>query len=89
MDGCSVTVVLVGSKTCESKWVKYEIERSIEVGKGLLEIDISKIKDKDENTSKKCGQMSPNSFKNYEWKDDDGYENMGDWIEKAAEDAGR
>ena len=89
MDGCSVTVVLVGSKTCESKWVKYEIERSIEVGKGLLEIDISKIKDKDGNTSKKCGQMFPDLFKNYEWKDDDGYENMGDWIRKAAEDAGR
>ncbi len=89
MKGCSVTVVLVGSKTCESKWVKYEIERSIEVGKGLLEIDISKIKDTCKKTSIKCGRMLSNSYKNYEWNNDDGYKNMGDWIEKAAKDAGK
>lgn len=89
MNGCSVTVVLVGSKTCKSKWVKYEIERSIEVGKGLLEIDISKIKNKDENTSTKGDWMLSSPYKAYRWNDDDGYENMGDWIEKAAKDAGK
>ena len=26
MKGTSVTVVLVGSKTCDSRWVKFEIE---------------------------------------------------------------
>ena len=30
MDGTSVTVVLVGERTCGSKWVKYEIEKKIE-----------------------------------------------------------
>lgn len=89
MNGCSVTVVLIGSKTCKSKWVKYEIERSIEVGKGLLEIDISKIKDKDGNTSTKGDWMLPNTYKDYKWFNDDGYSNMGDWIEKAAKDAGK
>ncbi len=44
LEGTSVTVVLVGEKTCSSKWVKYEIEKSIEIGNGLLGIDISKIK---------------------------------------------
>jgi hypothetical protein len=89
LSGCSVTVVLIGSKTCKSKWVKYEIEKSIELGKGLLEIDISKIKNKDGNTSTKGNWMLPNSYKDYKWDNDDGYGNMGDWIETAAEAAGR
>ena len=29
LKGTSVTVVLVGEKTCDSKWVKYEIEKSV------------------------------------------------------------
>ena len=53
----SVTVVLVGSKTCSSRWVKYEIEKSIESGNGLLGIDVSKIKDLQENTSERCGRI--------------------------------
>lgn len=89
MTGCSVTVVLVGSKTCKSKWVKYEIKRSIELGKGLLEIDISKIKNKDGDISIKGDWMLSNSYKDYKWNDDNGYKNMGDWIEEAANDAGR
>lgn len=45
LEGTSVTVVLVGAKTCSSRWVKYEIQKSIERGNGLLGIDVSKIKD--------------------------------------------
>ena len=44
LNGTSVTVVLVGSLTCSSRWVKYEIEKSEERGNGLLGIDISKIR---------------------------------------------
>src|SRR6266849_510431 len=44
LDGTSVTVVLVGEGTCDSRWVKYEIEKSEELGHGLIGIDISKIK---------------------------------------------
>ena len=51
LKGTSVTVVLVGKETCDSKWVKYEIEKSEDVGNGLLGIDISKIKDLDGNTT--------------------------------------
>ncbi|MBW2063206.1 MAG: TIR domain-containing protein [Deltaproteobacteria bacterium] len=43
LEGTSVTVVLVGEKTCSSRWVKYEITKSIERGNGLLGIDINKI----------------------------------------------
>lgn len=36
LHGTSVTVVLIGQKTCESEWVPYEIERSLEKGNGLV-----------------------------------------------------
>ena len=88
LEGTSVTVVLVGEKTCNSRWIKYEIEKSIENGKGLLGIDISKIKDLQSNTSERCGQI-PKGYDFYLWNNDDGYHKMSDWIKKAAEDVGR
>ena len=86
LKGTSVTVVLVGEKTCDSKWVKYEIEKSIEKGNGLLGTDISKIKDLQGDTSERCEQI-PKGYKFYLWNKDKGYENMGDWIEEAAKEA--
>lgn len=88
LEGTSVTVVLVGEKTCNSRWVKYEIEKSKDGGKGLLGIDVSKIKDLQGNTSERCGKI-PEGYSFYLWNNDDGYHNMGDWIEEAAEEAGR
>ncbi|MEA2065391.1 MAG: TIR domain-containing protein [Patescibacteria group bacterium] len=88
LNGTSVTVVLVGEKTCDSRWVKYEIEKSIEIGNGLLGIDVSKIEDLQGNTSERCGKI-PKGYNFYLWNNDDGYHKMGDWIEKAAKDAGR
>ncbi len=88
LDGTSVTVVLVGEKTCSSRWVKYEIEKSIERGNGLLGIDVSKIKDLDGKTSERCDKI-PKAYDFYLWNNDNGYENMGDWIEKAAKAAGK
>ena len=88
LKGTSVTVVLVGKETCASRWVKYEIEKSIEIGNGLLGIDVSKIKDLQGNTSDRCGKI-PKGYSFYLWNNDEGYKNMGDWIEEAAKDAGR
>ncbi|MCK5606700.1 TIR domain-containing protein [Candidatus Pacearchaeota archaeon] len=88
LKGTSVTVVLVGKHTCSSKWVKYEIEKSIEIGNGLLGIDISKINDLQGNTTDRCGKI-PSGYPFYLWNKDDGYKNMGNWIEKAAKAAGR
>ena len=88
LKGTSVTVVLVGKDTCISRWVKYEIKKSIEIGNGLLGIDVSKIKDLQGNTSERCGKI-PAGYNFYLWNNDDGYSKMGDWIEKAAKDAGR
>ena len=89
LKGTSVTVVLVGKDTCDSKYVKYEIEKSIEIGNGILGIDVSKIKDLNDNTTDRCGRMVPSKYKFHLWNNDDGYKNMGDWIEAAAKAAGR
>jgi hypothetical protein len=86
--GTSVTAVLVGAKTCKSKWVNYEIEQSSTRGNGLLGIDISKIKDLNGNTTDRCGRI-PTGYSFYLWNNDKGYENIGSWIEKAAKDAGK
>ena len=88
LEGTSVTVVLVGSHTCSSRYVQYEIDQSEARGNGLLGIDVSKIKDLDGKTTQRCGKI-PKGYKFYLWNKDDGYNNMGDWIEKAARDAGR
>ena len=90
LNGTSVTVVLVGKNTCSSKYVKYEIEKSIEIGNGLLGIDVSKIGDLQGNTTDRCGRLPSNTnYKFYLWNNDKGYDNMGDWIEAAAKAAGR
>ncbi len=88
LKGTSVTVVLVGSHTCRSKWVKYEIKASKERGNGLLGVDISKIKDLAGKTSSRCGRI-PRGYPFYLWKWHKGYDNLGTWIEKAARAAGR
>ena len=88
LQGTSVTVVLVGQHTCGSRWVKYEIDKSIERGNGLLGIDISKIKDLQGRASERCGEM-PKGYPFYLWNKDNGYDNLGDWIEEAADQAGR
>ena len=88
LHGTSVTVVLVGSHTCQSRYVKYEIDQSMARDTGLLGIDVSQIRDLWGNTSTRCGRM-PEGFPFYLWNCDDGYRNMGDWIEEAAEAAGR
>jgi hypothetical protein len=88
LNGTSVTVVLVGKNTCDSKWVKYEIDKSIEIGNGLLGVDISKIKDFQGNTTERCAKL-PKGYPFYLWNNDEGYKNIGVWIEKAAKAAGR
>ena len=87
LKGTTVTAVLVGAETCASRWVKYEIEQSIKRGNGLLGIDISKIKDFNGKTSERCGKI-PAGYDFYLWNNDDGYNKLCDWVEKAAKAAG-
>ena len=88
LKGTSVTVVLVGSLTCGSRWVKYEIDKSKSLGHGLLGIDISGIKDLNGQTSERCGVL-PAGYSFYRWNAHKGYENLGTWIEAAAKAAGK
>ena len=84
----SVTVVLVGEATCTSRWVAYEIEQSKARGNGLLGIDVSKIKNWNQQTSNRCGEF-PSGYAFYLLFKDEGYKNMSGWIETAAKAAGR
>jgi len=99
----SVTVVLIGSETYNRDWVNREIEKSYNRGNGLLGIHIHNIENKSGRTARKGknpldrwhitenGQKKYLSdiFETYHWKRDDGYNNLGDWVEKAAQIAGR
>lgn len=93
--GSSVTAVLIGAETSKSKWVKYEIEESYKGGKGLLGIYIHNIKDLAGNIDTKglnpfdYASVGGKTYSTYNWQNDDGYENIGKWVEKAAKDAGK
>jgi MTH538 TIR-like domain (DUF1863) len=88
LDGTSVTAVLVGAKTCASKWVNYEIEASKKRGNGLLGIDISQINNLAGQTTTRCGRI-PVGYDFHLWFKGEGHKNIGGWIDKAARDAGR
>lgn len=96
--GTSVTVVLIGKETLNRPFVKYEICESINRGNGIIGIYIHNIKDM--ITQKRSAQGDSHSIINYkdnlpvyfddicdgiyDYIGDNGYENLGKWIEKAA-----
>ncbi len=45
LKGSSVTVILVTSTTHKSDYIKYEYEKSVERGNGILQLDISDMRD--------------------------------------------
>lgn len=97
--GTSVTVVLIGSDTAGKKWINYEIEASHKKGNGMLGIYIHNMKDFSGNTATRGTNPFSNfnftksgvavTYPTYNWVTDDGYKNMGSWIEAAATAAGR
>ena len=103
LTGTSVTVVLIGTDTSNRPYVKYELQKSYAKGNGMLGIYIHKQKDQYGNTSTKgsnqFGEIGKDvngkavyfstDYPCYDWVDDDGYNNMGKWIETAAKKAGR
>lgn len=88
LNGTLVTAVLVGENTCNSRWVQYEIDKSKDIGNGLLGIDISKIRSPNTNITLRCGKI-PKGYPFYLWFKEKGCNNIGGWIEKAAKVAGR
>lgn len=101
--GTSVTVVLIGSETSQREYVKYELQKSYEKGNGMLGIYIHQCKDLSGKTdfkgSNQFGEIGKDAngkpvyfsvnYPCYDWVDNDGYNNMGKWIEAAAQKAGR
>ena|SRR5665213_3115939 len=101
--GTSVTVVLIGTETSNRDYIKYELQKSYAKGNGLLGIYIHQIKDRFGRTSVKgsnhfgeIGKDAQNksvyfssTYDCYDWVDNDGYNNLATWIEKAAKAAGR
>lgn len=96
LNATSVTVVLIGTETANRKYVTYEIEQSLMRGHGLLGVYIHQLRDANGNTANKglnpldrlsipgtCRALST-MFDTYDWVDDDGYNNLGRWVEAAA-----
>lgn len=79
----SVTAVLIGSHTAQRPWVKYEIDQSILRGNGLFGIRINNIKDNSGNVSTVGNNPLPVGYKIYDWILNDGYKNLGYWVDAA------
>lgn len=99
LEGTSVTVVLIGSETLNRPFVQYEICKSLQRGNALIGVHISGIKDMRTlrispkgNAHTIIGHYSdgvPACFDEvcdgiYDYVLQDGYSNLGRWIEAAA-----
>lgn len=99
LEGTSVTVVLIGSETLNRPFVQYEIFQSWHRGNAIIGVHINNIKDiwtsnvsSIGNTHTVIGHYSDNSpvyFDKicdgvYDYMLQDGYTNLGTWIESAA-----
>ena len=87
LDGTSVTVVLIGEETANREYVQYEINQSWEKGNSLIGVYIDKLKDPDGRVSTRGSDpfvaMRYKGIRTYCYVNDDGYNNIGDWIEDA------
>lgn len=96
--GTSVTVVLIGSETLDSKYVQYEIEQSYERGNAIMALKIGKVKNLSQKTSisqsvvKIVGKRKNGELLwfdeiidgEYDYIKNDGYNNLEKWIENLA-----
>lgn len=104
LEGTSVTVVLIGEETLNRPFVQYEICKSLERGNALIGVKIHSIKDMrtlrtsySGNTHSIIGYYGnqlPAYFDDlcdgiYDYIFDDGYNNLGGWIESAAKKHGK
>ena len=103
LNGTSVTVVLIGAETSKRIYVGYEIKESYNRGNGMLGIYIHNMKDSNGKTDiaganpldtwyvEKDGIRTyfSSMYSTYDWVLNDGYRNLGKWIEDAASKAGK
>jgi len=78
LENTSVTCFLIGEQTHTRRYCKYELEQSLALGKGILGILLP-------NQDKHGPKWISNYGKVYEWN----HARFADWVDKAAEDAGR
>lgn len=97
--GTSVTVVLIGSETLERPFVQYEICQSLNRGNAVIGVYIDRVVDFRSNRVSSRGNIhtiigsengTPFSFYDicdgvYDYSADNGYSNLGSWIEAAAQ----
>lgn len=104
MEGTSVTIVLLGEDTLHRPFVKYEICKSIERGNAVIGVHINKIKDaRTMNTARKANvhevvgyysDKTPAYFDAvcdgiFDYVHEDGYNNLGKWVEEMAKKKGK
>jgi hypothetical protein len=137
MAGSSVTCVLIGTETAFRPWVRYELVRSFQSGRGIFGVYVNSIAGWDSKPSlagpnpldrlaykimngqvtwaeetngqwRTYSEVAPGSmselsypiaggeyavfskiFPTYQWHANNGYSNLGNWIETAARAAGR
>jgi hypothetical protein len=79
----SVTAVLIGAQTSTRQWVNEEIRQSEERGNGIFGIYIHNIKDFNGRADSKGANPLPAKYPTYDWVNDDGYNNLGKWVDDA------
>ena len=103
LDGTSVTVVLIGAETLDRPFVQYEICKSLDKDNAIIGVLIHQLKDRDGYRSCKgdvhtvVGYYTdgyPIYFDEiadaiYDYHSNDGYNNLGKWVEYAARKHGR
>jgi len=104
LDGTSVTIVLAGAETLNRPFVQYEICESIKRGNAVIGVYINGIADmRSGRTSSRCNphtvigyykDNSPAYFDIvcdgiFDYISDNGYANLGNWVEKAAKAKGK
>lgn len=103
--GTSVTVVLIGSETLNRDFVQYEIRKSIEKDNGIIGVKIHNISDMITKRTSTQGNLHTvigawsESKRDiyfdeiadgiYDYTTQDGYKNLGSWIEAAARKKGK
>ena len=96
LSGSSVTVILAGPQTMGRQWVQYEIDESLRLGKGLMAVTLEGMRQRDGNPDSWDRYTTYGPFRSerlthpvYSWIQGDGRQNLANWIETAAQVAGR
>lgn len=99
LNGTSVTVVLIGADTLNRPFVQYEICKSLERNNGIIGVHINRVRDMRTQIGSSKGNVhtiigyykdgKPAYFDDicdgiYDYTAQNGYANLGSWIELAA-----